>query len=382
MMSASAKKHCLVVTYFAKDQPGFLDFSYRIQSLAKIYQLTVVSSYPLSHEELRVIGVNYVVVNAGIGRIGWLEYLLRSARVIRQLHPSVVILLHSMVAPIALIVGKIPTVTYWNEHPTHIAPEPENFSPIKAISRKAVRKMMFYGASRASLVMPIGEAHQQDLLKHGCSLHRIRMIYMGVDASFSEVALGNELKDENSPLKLIYVGSISIDRGRDVMLEAIAIVKQFGNIAHLTIVGANEAQYQYCHNLVEKLQIMNFVTIHRRIPGNEIPSMLMQADVGLCIWQDLPWYRFNPPTKLFEYLVAGLPVLASNIVTHTQYVKDDFNGMIFEYNSASLADAIQRLWKNRNNLSQLKRQAHQASDVYLWRNIESKFLSVVESVVC
>jgi glycosyltransferase involved in cell wall biosynthesis len=379
-MSASNKPHCLVATYFAIDQPGFLDFSYRIQSLAKIYQLTVVSSYPLSHEELQVAGVNYVVVDAGKGRVGWIAYLLRCASLIRQQQPSVAVLLHSMVSPIALIVGKIPTVTYWNEHPTHIAPEPERFSPIKAICRMAVRKMMFYGASRASLVMPIGEAHQQDLLKQGCSLNRTRMIYMGVDASFSGVGLGKKYEDESYPLQLIYVGSISIDRGRDVMLEAMAIVKQFGNIAHLTIVGANKAQYQYCHNLMEKLQIMDFVTIHQRVPGSEIPSMLKQADVGLCIWQDLAWYRFNPPTKLFEYLVAGLPVLASNIATHTQYVKDDFNGMIFEYNSVSLANAIQRLWENRHNLSQIKRQAYQASDAYLWQNIEPKFLSAVESV--
>lgn len=374
------KKSCLVVTYFANDQPGFLDFSYRIQSLAKAYKLTIVSSYPLTQEELYADGVNYVVVEAGLGRVGWISYLLRSASLIRQQQPSVVVLLHSMVAPIALIVGKIPTATYWNEHPSHIAPEPEGFFPIKAVSRKAVRKMMFYGASRASLVMPIGEAHQQDLLKQGCNLLKTKMIYMGVDASFSGVSLGDKYRAENSPLQLIYVGSISMDRGRDVMLEAMAIVKQFGNIAHLTIVGANEVQYQYCHNLVKKLQIIDLVTIHLRIPGGEIPNMLKQADAGLCIWQDLPWYRFNPPTKLFEYLVAGLPVMASNIETHTQYVKDEFNGMIFEYNSVSLANAIRRLWENRHKLLQIKLQAHQASDIYLWRNIEPEFLNAVESV--
>ena len=190
----------------------------------------------------------------------------------------------------------------------------------------------------------------------------------------------DKYRAENSPLQLIYVGSISMDRGRDVMLEAMAIVKQFGNIAHLTIVGANEVQYQYCHNLVKKLQIIDLVTIHLRIPGGEIPNMLKQADAGLCIWQDLPWYRFNPPTKLFEYLVAGLPVMACNIETHTQYVKDEFNGMIFEYNSVSLANAIRRLWENRHKLLQIKLQAHQASDIYLWRNIEPEFLNAVESV--
>ena len=69
-MPMNNKKSCLVVTYFANDQPGFLDFSYRIQSLAKAYKLTIVSSYPLTQEELYADGVNYVVVEAGLGRVG------------------------------------------------------------------------------------------------------------------------------------------------------------------------------------------------------------------------------------------------------------------------------------------------------------------------
>ena len=36
------KKTCIVVTCFDENQPGFLDFSYRIIALAKQYQLTII----------------------------------------------------------------------------------------------------------------------------------------------------------------------------------------------------------------------------------------------------------------------------------------------------------------------------------------------------
>ncbi|MDO9204591.1 glycosyltransferase [Methylotenera sp.] len=381
-MSDKNQKHCLVVTCFSEGQPGFLDFSYRIKSLAEHYQLTVVSSFPITQSELQLPNVSYVVIHTGDGRLGWLSYLWRCTSLIRQQRPDVAVLLHSMAAPVALLVGRIPTITYWNEHPTHVAPDPTGASPIKAITRALVRWLMFQGARKSSLVMPIGEAHRDDLLAHGCKRDRVQMIYMGVEQSFAEVSLSALIRNEDAPLQLVYVGSVHKDRGRDVMLEAMAIANQSGKIAHLTIVGATAEQSTYCHEALQKLEITHSVTIHGRVPGQMIPDYLKAADAGLCLWEDLPWYRFNPPTKLFEYLVAGLPVLASNIRTHTEYVLDGFNGVIFEYNSLSLGNAIQRLWQARDELPLIKRRTSGASVAYLWRKIEPEFLQAVKSVAC
>ncbi len=380
-MNHFSSKSCIVVTTFAETQPGFLDFSYRIKSLAAQYQLTVVSTFPLIQAELQLPNVDYVVINASDGRLGWLGYLWKCSTLIRKQRPDVAVLLHAMVAPVAMLVGSIPTVTYWNEHPTHVAPEPEGVSPIKAITRALVRWLMFQGARQSSLVLPIGEAHRDDLLMHGCKLDQTRMIYMGVDQSFSGVALSVPTINQGLPLRLIYVGSVQKDRGRDVMLEAMAIANQGGKIAHLTIVGANVEQYKYCHETVQKLGVSDSVTINGRLPGHLIPDFMRAADAGLCLWDDLPWYRFNPPTKLFEYLVAGLPVLASNIRTHTEYVQHGSNGLIFEYGSASMADAINQLWQARNQLPSMKLRASESSGAYRWQTIEPAFLEAVRGVV-
>jgi len=377
----SQSKSCVVVTTFAEGQPGFLDFSYRIRSLAEHYRLTVVSTFPLAQAELQLPNVNYVVINTTSGHLGWLTYLWRCASFIRKLRPDVAVLLHSMAAPVAILVGSVPTITYWNEHPSHFAPQVEGFSPIKAIARTLIRSTMFVGARCSSLIMPIGESHLDDLLAHGCSPNQIRMMYMGVDESFSGAALTGRARNEVEPLRLIYVGSVQKDRGRDVMLEAMAIVNHGGKIAHLTIVGVNPEQLKYCQNTVYKLGIFDSVTIHGRVPGHMIPSFMKEADAGLCLWEDLPWYRFNPPTKLFEYLVAGLPVLASKIRTHTQYIQNGVNGLIFDYSSDGLAKSINNLWCAKSQISTMKIQAIKSSDAYLWKKIEPLFLDAVSGVM-
>lgn len=379
-MSHSSQKFCVVATCFSENQPGFLDFSYRIKSLAAHYQLTVVSAFPLTQSELQLPNVNYVVINRKSGRLGWLSYLWRCASLIRQQRPDVAVLLHSMAAPVAILLGRIPTVTYWNEHPTHDAPQSTGFSPLKAMTRGVVRWMMFQGMRQSSLVMPIGEAHRDDLIAHGCNLDKVKMLYMGVDQTFSAGALSDLSREADAPLQLIYVGSVQKDRGRDVMLEAIALANAASVIAHLTIVGCTDEQLRYCQDYAKKLGIKDSVTIQGRVSGHMIPDYFSKADVGLCLWEDLPWYRFNPPTKLFEYLVAGLPVLASNIRTHTQYVQNGFNGLIFEYNSPSLAEVIKNLWQSRDQLPAMKLRARDSSDGYQWQTIEPLFLDAVSEV--
>jgi len=375
------KQTCIVVTCFSENQPGFLDFSYRIQSLAVKYQLTVLSTFAFTQPELQKPNVNYLVLDCKDGRMAWLGYLWNCTQLIKKQNPNVVVLLHSMAAPVAAFTRDIPTITYWNEHPTHVAPEPARFSPIKALTRYAIRWLMYYGARKSTLVMPIGEAHRDDLFEHKCKPSQTQMIYMGVAQSFNGVALNENTHNFNAPVRLIYVGSVHEDRGRDVMFEAIAIANKQSKIAHLTIVGASEAQYQYCHIALIKLGVTDSVTVHGRVAGHMIPNFMRQADAGICLWQDLPWYRFNPPTKLFEYLVAGLPVLASNIRTHTQYIQDGFNGIIFNYDSQSLAQAIQKMWQRRDELPQMKSRTYQASSAYLWGNIEPGFLKALEKAV-
>jgi glycosyltransferase involved in cell wall biosynthesis len=230
--------------------------------------------------------------------------------------------------------------------------------------------------------MPIGEAHHDDLLAQGCKPERTKLIYMGVDERFRGVSLKRTRQDVNDPLELLYTGTVQKARGRDVMLEAMALVAKAGLPVHLTMVGASTEELDYCNAYAQQLGISSAVTMHGRVPGNEIPAYIAQADAGICIWEDRPWWRFNPPTKLFEYLVAGLPVLASNICTHTQYITHGQNGLVFEYDSGDLARAIQALWEQRAELPAFKQRASESSTPYLWENIEPVFLQSIEKLAC
>ncbi len=370
------KKHCVVVTCFNDTQPGFLDFSYRISALAKEYQITVISHFVLTQSELRVDSANYQVFRMGHGKLGWLHYIFQCARYIRRVQPQVVMLLHSSAAPVTLFIGSIPSCLYWNEHPTNLIHTPTGFSPIRYVLAKLSQALVFMGARKASIVMPIGEEHERDL--HAHQVTKVKMIYMGVHNHFLNHVVASSATQEL--VSLIYVGTISKTRGRDVMIDAMAIVAKSNIKAHLTMIGATDEELKFCRARIAELNISDFVTVMGRISGDEIPQYLHRSDVGICLWEHTPWSEFNPPTKLFEYLVSGLAVLASNIRTHTRYIHNWQNGLIFEYEASALAQSICDLYVNRSKVSDLKKSAALSGQQHLWSKIEPDFLNEVRKV--
>lgn len=373
---APSLKKCVVVTCFSENQPGYLDFSYRIKSLAGMYDLTILSQDPLTQAELQV-SAGYVVMGRRHGKLGWLGYLWQCASYVRKHRPAVLVLMHSSASPITLLVGKIPVCLYWNEHPTNLIHLPEKFSPLRHFLAIASHRLVFLGARRADLVMPIGEAHRDDLLANGCRSERMKLTYMGV----ADIFRAEPRATNAAPLELIYIGTISVPRGRDVMLEGLAQARQAGHHVRLTMVGADEEQLAYCRHKAAQLGLQDCVRILGRVPGSEIPALLAQADLGICLWEDQPWWRFNPPTKLFEYLAAGLPVLASDIRTHTRYVQHGNNGLIFEYGAPGFAAVIAELVAGKDKLDEMKRNAYRSGQPYLWSRIEPAFLDNVAGLV-
>jgi glycosyltransferase involved in cell wall biosynthesis len=374
-------KRCVVITRFSRDQPGYLDFAYRIKALSRSYEVTLVSDHPLVVPEMAIEGVRHHVLPGGGGRqLGWYRYLWNAAKFIKQQRPDCVILLHTMAAPLVHLLHGIPTALYWNECAIRLNPPTPTYL-VKRLYREWRHRYFFIEAARrADLVMPIGEAHYEDLLAQDCKPERTKLLYMGVDERFRGVSLKRTRRNVNDPIELIYTGTVQKERGRDVMIEATAMAIQAGVPVSLTMVGASPEQLDYCNAYARQLGIADAVTMHGRVSGYEIPAYIAQADAGLCIMEDQPWWRLNPPTKLFEYLVAGLPVLASDIRTHTQYITHGQNGLIFEYDSISLSRAIQELWERRAELPTFKQRAFESGTPYLWEHIEPVFLETIEKM--
>jgi glycosyltransferase involved in cell wall biosynthesis len=377
MTTSTQRRRATAVTWLHDHQVGYLDFVYRLQALARVYDLTVISRRPLTEPEL-ALNANIVVyrpTRTGSAGLAW--YWARVARHLRALPGHVIVHLCSHTAAVASLPLGAPQVVYWNEHPSHYL---DSSRSLRRWVAAAMRALQYRGARSARLVLPIGQAHRDDLLAHGCHPNKVMLQAMGVADWFANTAPAPQRFVPVTQLRVVYTGSVHADRGRDVMIDAVALARASGVAVHLTVIGADAQQTADCQARSQQQGVVDALTVLPRIPGDQIPGHLAQADFGVCLWADKPYWRFNPPTKLFEYLVAGLPVMASNIRTHTAYLRDGQDGYIFDYNAASLAATFCKAWRERERWPELRRQALEQGQPYRWSEIEPVFLNALKAL--
>jgi glycosyltransferase involved in cell wall biosynthesis len=111
------------------------------------------------------------------------------------------------------------------------------------------------------------------------------------------------------------------------MLDFFEAVLAKQNDAVLTILTGNT---ELAHALVKKRKLSARSVRIRRMPPGEVPHYLASADLGLALREPSFSQRGVCPIKLAEYLLCGLPVVATAGVGDTDHQIDAGVGYVIE----------------------------------------------------
>ena len=177
---------------------------------------------------------------------------------------------------------------------------------------------------------------------------------------------------ENVPLIILQGAGINIDRGAEEAIEAMQNIN-----AVLLIVGDGDVLPQIKER-VRKLQLENKVRFYGRRPYLEMMQYTWHADLGLTLDKDSnPNYEFSLPNKVFDYMHAGTPIIATNIKEVAKVIhKYDIGIVMEEFDSRVLAKTINDLLQNEERLEALKSHCKKAAEIENWEN-ETKVLASI-----
>ncbi|MBO9542812.1 glycosyltransferase family 4 protein [bacterium] len=130
---------------------------------------------------------------------------------------------------------------------------------------------------------------------------------------------------------ILYAGSISPSRRLPVLLEAFELLTRTHDDVRLIVVGAHE-NTAFLENLkaqAERLGILDRIVFTGRVPYNEVFPYYCAADIGVSMVPTATRHRYQPPTKLIEYLAcANLIPVATCTPASLDYVQDGVNGFV------------------------------------------------------
>ncbi len=108
-----------------------------------------------------------------------------------------------------------------------------------------------------------------------------------------------------APLRVLYAGNLGLSQGLGDLLQAAALAGP--EVVELLIAGEG-AEEERLRALVHTRGLAH-VRMLGPVPAREIPTLYGSVDAGVVPLRDLPIFAGALPTKLFEVLAAGRPVI-------------------------------------------------------------------------
>lgn len=177
-------------------------------------------------------------------------------------------------------------------------------------------------------------------------------------------------------IHLIYIGVLNYERNLMSLCWAVEKGNSEGMHFILSLVGEGTEQA----DLAAFAKFTNGrIRVLPPVPHPQVPAVLAQAHVGVLPFPDEEKFRVSSPIKLFEYMAAGLPILATRITCHTDVVGDGKFAFWADHSDGpGLLSALQLIWQNSDRLSDMGQEAAVAARNWTWRESAMKLKNALE----
>ena len=182
---------------------------------------------------------------------------------------------------------------------------------------------------------------------------------------------------EDKKIILLQGAGINVDRGAEELIDAMEFVQN----AVLYIIGSGDVWENLKQKVLFNKNIQNKVVLINKLPKSELINYTFNADLGLSIDKNTNLnYLYSLPNKIFDYIQAEIPILASrlpeieNIILH--YKIGDF---IDDHNPKTIANKLNEMLYSQQ-LSSYKKYLAIAKKEITWKSEKEKLLTIIKNI--
>jgi glycosyltransferase involved in cell wall biosynthesis len=151
---------------------------------------------------------------------------------------------------------------------------------------------------------------------------------------------------------ILYAGTFEAYQGLDLLVDASKEVIRTRKDVRFLCVGGNENQIGRMKSLTHQRGVAEYFIFPGTVPPEEVESFFKIATILISPRTS----GTNTPLKIYSYLRAGLPILATKIVSHTQVLTDDV-ALLVEPHPGSFSSGVLRLLEDGELCSRLTQNA-------------------------
>lgn len=174
--------------------------------------------------------------------------------------------------------------------------------------------------------------------------------------------------------QIFFLGHILEKQGVQLVIEALPeIIKKISDV-HFIVAGGGE----YLKSLQEKtqeLKIEKYVTFTGWVKDRKkIDNLMSESAIAVATYKPEKKQLYNftyyaDPTKLKDYLSAGLPIILTNVSHNAREIAEKKCGILIQYDKHNIAKAVISLLTDEGKLKTYRKNALLYAKEFDWKNI-------------
>lgn len=253
-------------------------------------------------------------------------------------------------------------------------------SAMNRLRFRLTEKHLIYDADAVIAVTP---SRGETMLSMYPGLKRM-VIIENSSIPVADLPTGRYLRDRldlpDSTVVALYQGVICPERGLEELVKAAQMLKNEG-IA--VVIMGQDSWSGTLEEIAGKADLNGILFLEPPVPSEDLLEATVSADIGLILFQNTCLNHFySLPNKLYEYMMAGLPVIASNFPEMSRIIDENRSGLLIDASSPTeIADAIRTLAENRSEARSMGQRGRTAVlEKYNWLEQEKKLITLYEEL--
>src|SRR5258706_2949735 len=193
------------------------------------------------------------------------------------------------------------------------------------IDRASAERVAERVFAAATALLPVSEEVANYLERFPGTRGKIHIVRDGVRPERFPEGLKPALPAPASFFTVGFVGTLKAWHGVSILVEAFALLRARLPQTRLIIVGDGPERERIEADVMDR-GLNDAVQLTGAVPPGEVPSMLASMDAVVAPYPNLPHFYFSP-LKVFEYMAAGLPVVASRIGQLGKLISTEVKGL-------------------------------------------------------
>ena len=251
--------------------------------------------------------------------------------------------------------------------------------PPESFGVRLLKKFEKWSVRFADAVLTVNLACKRIFTARGCPSEKVHVVMNSPDENIFNYQSARQAPDSSSstkPFIIMYHGSLVERHGLDLAVNALGMIQRTIPRAELRIYGRSTPFLEQVLGLVRNSGLQDAVRYLGSKTLEQIVEAIDECDVGIIPNRRSIFTEINTPTRIFEYLSRGKPVIAPAVPGIQDYFSDG-QLVFFELGNANdLARKLEYVWLHPQEVERTVESGRAVYRNHKWSAERTKFTNL------